>query len=106
MPVAPAPRSPLAVVALVLAVVACVLSIAAGPVQLVLQLSTGILAAGLVLGFGLPLIVLAVVALVLGIVSARGRRPRAIEGAAIGLAAFLVIGQLGSLISLLVAYAL
>jgi hypothetical protein len=99
-------RGPLATASLVLGIVAGALGIIAGPVTLAVQVTAGAAVAGLVVGFGIPVLVLGVLALVLGLLSARGRRPRALEGAAVGLAAFVVIGQLVGVISLLVAYAI
>jgi disulfide bond formation protein DsbB len=99
-------RNPLGIVALVLAILAAIIGVIASPVELVMQLDGGVPFQVVVLALSIPIGVLALVALILGIVATRRPRSKASPGAAIGIAAFLLIGQVLGLAVDAIAFAL
>ncbi|GAA2075400.1 hypothetical protein GCM10009840_06720 [Pseudolysinimonas kribbensis] len=105
---APRPASnTLGVVALVLAIVAAVAGVAAAPIQLLMQVRGGTPFAAVVIGVAVPIGLLSIAALVIGVVAAlRPGVSKASPGAAIGIAVFLLAGQLTGLIATIVAVAL
>jgi uncharacterized BrkB/YihY/UPF0761 family membrane protein len=104
-PVRPA-RNPLGVVALVLAIVAAAIGVVTSPIEMLVQLNGGVPIQAVVLASAVPAGVLAIVALILGIVATRRPQSKASPGAAIGVAAFLLIGQVLGLAVNAVAFAL
>lgn len=85
----------LAPVSLGLAIAAAVVALVATPVELALQLTAASATVAARLGFGIPTLLLAVAALIVGVIALRRADPRrAIAAAGAALGGFLALGQL------------
>jgi hypothetical protein len=89
----------MAVAALVTAVLSALIGVIAAPIELLLQLHGGAPFWVTVFGISAVIGVVAVVALVLAAVAARRSRSRAIPGAAIGVAGYVLVGPLAGAIA-------